>query len=102
MIYYSQLASIRHELPALSSGSLVTLFANASVYAFARVAPPAKPVIVVVNKSSDDPRVTIPLKGLYSSGVLEDKQTGNTFQVTNGKVTVTATARLGLILVGTS
>jgi glycosidase len=101
-IYSSQLASIHHELPALRTGSLVTLFANADVYAFARVAPPAKPVIVVVNKSNDDPRVTIPLKGLYTSGVLAEPQTGNKFQVTNGKLTLTATARLGMILVGTS
>ena len=59
-------------------------------------------VVMVVNKSSDDPRVTIPLKGLYASGTVEDQQTGNKFQVTGGKVSVTATARRGLILVGTS
>jgi hypothetical protein len=45
--------------------------------------------------------VTIPLKGLYGSGTLEDQQTGNKFQVAGGKVSVTATARRGLILVGT-
>ena len=100
-IYYSQLAAIRHRLPALRTGSFVALFSNPSVIAFARVAPPEKPVVIVVNKSSDDPRVTIPLKGLYGSGTLEDQQTGNKFQVAGGKVSVTATARRGLILVGT-
>jgi glycosidase len=101
-IYYSQLATIRHRLPALRTGSFVALFSNANVIAFARVAPPEKPVVIVVNKSSNDLRVTIPLKGLYASGTLEDQQTGNKFQVTVGKVRVTATARRGLILVGTS
>lgn len=100
--YYSQLLSIRRQLPALRSGSFVPLFANASVLAFARISPPDKPVIVVANKSSSDQRVTIPLRGLYSSGVLEEPQTGNKFQVTNGKLTLTATSRRGQILAGTS
>ena len=43
LIYYSQLATIRHRLPALRTGSFVALFSNASVIAFARVAPPEKP-----------------------------------------------------------
>jgi glycosidase len=102
LIFYSQLASVRHSLAALRSGSLVTLFANSDVYVFARVAPPNKPVVVALNKSSGDPQVTIPLKGLYSAGVLADQLTGDTFSVSGGKVRVTVPARSGRILVGTS
>jgi glycosidase len=100
-IFYSRLGAVRRQLPGLRTGSLVTLFSNADTYAFGRVAAPNKPVVVVLNKSSNDPTVTIPLKGLYSSGVLEDELTGDKFEASGGKVKITVPARSGLILVGT-
>jgi len=100
--YYSQLGAVRHSLPALRNGSLVTLFANADVYAFARVAPPEKPVVVVLNKADRDAQTAIPIRGLYPNGVLQDELTGEKFTVGNGRLRVTVTARSGLVLVGTS
>lgn len=101
-IFYSQLGSLRHQLPALRNGSLVTLFTNASLYAFARVAPPNKPVVVVLNKGNGDGSAAIPIRGLYPDGQLENPQTGDKFQVSGGRLRVSVPARGGLILVGTS
>jgi glycosidase len=101
--YYARLAAIRHALPALRTGSLTTLFTNATVYGFARVAAPNKPVIVVLNKGSQPTAVDIPVRGLYPNGTtLRDQK--STFQTTvsGGRVRVNLFPRDGLILVGTS
>ena len=66
--YYAELARMRRALPALKTGSLRTLFTNASVYGFARVAPPNQPVIVVLNKGDQPATVTVPVRGLYPNG----------------------------------
>ena len=58
--YYTRLGALRRSLPALRTGSVVPLFtgdtnsvrSDNDVYAFARVAAPNKPVIVVLNKGS--------------------------------------------------
>ena len=76
--FYSQLASIRHSLPALRTGSLMTLLTGDTtkdstdngVYAFARVSAPQKPVVVALNKSDRPATVTIPLRGLYPDGTM--------------------------------
>jgi glycosidase len=101
--YYSRLGAIRHLLPALRNGSLTTLFTNANVYAFARVAPPDKPVIVVLNKSPAAPIQEIPVRGLYPNGsVLEDVLGGGRFNVQGGSVRPGIPGFGGAILVGTS
>jgi glycosidase len=101
-IYYSQLGALRHQLPALRNGSLVTLFTNANLYAFARVAPPAQPVVVVLNRGNSDATAAIPIRGLYPEGALENPLTGDEFTVGSGRLRVSVPARGGLILVGTS
>jgi glycosidase len=66
--YYARLGAIRHALPALRTGSLTPLFTNATVFGFARVAPPEKPVIVALNKGSQPTAVDIPVRRLYPNG----------------------------------
>jgi glycosidase len=100
--YYSRLASIRHSLPALRSGSLVTLSTTANVYAFARVAAPDKPVIVILNKGAQTD-VDIPVRGLYPNGTrLVDQRGTLGVDVAGGRIRVPVFPHSGLILVGTS
>ena len=97
--WYTQLGSLRHSLPALRSGSIVTLSTKRNVYAFARVLPPDKPVIVALNKGTIAETATISLRGLYPSGAtLRDELTGTRFSAS----TVTVPAGGGVVLVGTS
>ena len=87
--YYARLAAVRHKLPALRLGSLVTLSAKGDVYAFERVLPPDKPVIVVLNKGASSARAqSLP------SGAFVDQVTGVPFSGT-------IPARSGVILVET-
>jgi len=86
--YYAKLGAIRHSMRPLRTGSLVTLSAKGNVYAFERVAPPDKPVIVVLNKGSSPATVNVPGAGLF------DLLSGTHF-------TGTVPPRGGVILVGT-
>ncbi len=100
--YYSKLAAIRHSLPALRTGSLVTLTTD-NVYAFARVAPPDKPVLVVLNKNDRPLPIDVPVRGLYPNGsALEDRLGGGRYDVQGGSVRVAVAAHGGVVLVGTS
>jgi cyclomaltodextrinase len=87
--YYRKLGAIRHALPALRTGSLKTLSTKGNVYAFERVAPPDKPVIVVLNKGSSAATVSVPGTNLQD-------------QLTGARFTGTVPPRGGMILVGTS
>jgi glycosidase len=87
--YYRRLGAIRHALPALRTGSLVTLSTKGNVYVFERVAPPDKPVIIALNKGAAPASVNVPGTGLV------DQLTGEPF-------TGTVSARGGVVLVGTS
>src|SRR5262245_31038892 len=99
--YYARLGAIRHALPALRTGSLTTLLAKASVYGFARVGPPDKPVIVVVNKGGQPATVNVPVRGLYPDGaVLRDQKGSFQATVTGGRVRAELFPRDGLILTG--
>jgi glycosidase len=85
--YYRRLGAIRHALPALRTGSLVTLSTKGNVYAFERVAPPDKPVIVALNKGAVPAMVNLPGTGLVD-------------QLTGAPFSGTVPARGGVILVG--
>ena len=101
--YYARLAAIRHALPALRTGSLTTLFTNANVYGFGRVAAPEKPVIVVLNKSAQPATVDVPVRGLYPNGTsLVDQKSSFNATVSGGRVRVQLFPHDGVILVGTS
>jgi glycosidase len=97
--WYTRLGALRHELRALRSGSFVTLFANNSVFAFARSAPPNRPVIVALNKGAQAATVAIPLRGLYPNGTeLEDALGGAHVTTGQGRVNVSVPPRSGVVL----
>ncbi|MFL6010175.1 MAG: glycoside hydrolase family 13 protein [Gaiellaceae bacterium] len=101
--YYARLAAIRHALPALRTGSLTTLFTNATVYGFARVAAPDRPVLVVLNKGAQPASVDVSVRGLYPNGtVLRDQKSSFQATVSRGRVHVELFPHDGVILVGTT
>jgi hypothetical protein len=102
--YYTKLASLRRSLVPLRTGSTRTLFTNANLYAFARVAPPNQPVIVVLNKSAQVDAAVVPVRGLYPNGArLVDQLAGGFAQVGGGALRAFAVPpRSGLVFVGTS
>jgi glycosidase len=85
--YYAKLGAIRHALPALRTGSTLTLSTNGNVYVFERIAPPDKPVIVALNKGTTSATVNVPGAGLVD-------------QLTSTRFTGTVPARGGVVLVG--
>jgi hypothetical protein len=101
--YYSILSRIRHELPALRTGSFERVLANdaAGVYAFARAGGGAKPVIVALNKSSSPRDVVLRIGRFYADGTsLDDRMGGAASTVSGGTVRVSLAARSGAVLVG--
>ena len=101
--YYSKLGRIRHELPALRTGSFERLLANdaAGVYAFARTGSGAKPVIVALNKGSSPRDVVLRIGRFYPDGTaVEDRIGGTTSTVSGGTIRVSLAARSGAVLVG--
>src|SRR5260370_40243611 len=101
--YYAKLSRIRHELPALRSGSFEKLLTNdaAGIYAFARAGGGAKPVIVALNKSGSSRQVVLHIGRFYADGTsLDDRIDGTTSTVSGGTVRVPLAARSGVVLVG--
>ena len=95
--------TIRHELPALRTGSFERVLANdaAGVYAFGRTGSGAKPVIVALNKSGSRRDVVLRIGRFYSDGTsVEDRIGGATSTVTGGTVRVSLAARSGAVLAG--
>jgi hypothetical protein len=97
--YFSRLAQIRHDLPALRSGGFTTLTTTNDVYAFLRSGGAAKPVIVALNRAAGSANVQIPVRGA-SATTWVDALSGQTFTVSSGRISATVPARGGLILVG--
>jgi glycosidase len=103
--WYTRLGRLRHSLPALRTGSFVSLFAGDTntvrsdndVYAFARVGAPNKPVIVALNKGDEAEAAQIPVRGLYPNGAKLGEQN---LPVANGRVFVSVPPRSGVVLVG--
>jgi glycosidase len=101
--YYTKLSRIRHELPALRTGSFEKLVTNdaAGIYAFSRAGGGAKPVIVALNKSGSSREVVLRIGRLYANGTtLEDRVGGTTSTVSSRAVRVSLGARSGAVLVG--
>jgi glycosidase len=97
--WYTRLGALRHSLPSLRNGSFSSLFANNTVFAFARVAVPNRPVIVALNKGGQAAEVAIPLRGLYPDGTeLEDALGGVKLTTANGRVSVSVPPRSGVVL----
>ena len=108
LAYYRRLGQLRRTLPALRTGSFQTLFTGDTtrsggdnqVYAFGRVAPPAKPVIVALNRGANSQIATIPARGLYPNGtILVDQLLGAEASVVAGSIRATVPGHSGLVLV---
>jgi cyclomaltodextrinase len=99
--WYTRLGALRHSLPALRTGNFIPLFANNTVFAFARFSPPNKTVIVALNKGSQPAQVAIPLRGLYPNGAeLQDALEGPIITAGSGRVVISIAPRSGMVLVG--
>jgi len=101
--YYSKLSRMRHELPALRTGSFQRVIANdaAGVYAFVRSGGAAKPVVVALNKSGSSRDVVLRVGRFYADGTsIEDRIGGAASTVSGGSVRVSLAARSGAVLVG--
>ncbi len=111
--YYTNLAHLRKQYPALRNGSFVTLFTGdvqdsnsaakvnlaRNTYAYGRVLEGADSAIVAMNNGSFTNRAAIPVRGLFADGTqLQDALTGAHYSVSGGKVTVTLAARTGVLL----
>ncbi|MDX6409580.1 MAG: hypothetical protein QOE13_2651 [Gaiellaceae bacterium] len=101
--YYTKLGRIRHELPALRTGSFEKLLTTdaSGIYAFARAGGGAKPVVVALNKSGSAREVALRIGRFYPDGTsLDDRIGGATTTVGGGTVRLTLAPRSGAVLVG--
>ncbi len=105
--YYTNLAHLRKQYPALRNGSFVTLLTGdtqqsrtaANTYAFARVLSGADTAIVVMNNGSGSNTATIPVNGLFADGTeLQDAISGATYSVSGGNIPITLAGLTGSLL----
>ncbi len=105
--YYTTLAHLRKQYPALRNGSFVTLLTGdtqevntaPNTYAFARVLGGSETAVVALNNGSTSNAASIPVSGLFSDGTqLQDAITGATYPVSGGNVSVTLAADTGVVL----
>ncbi len=105
--YYTRLAHLRKQYPALRDGSVVTLLtgdtqqANTApnTYAFARVLANADTAVVALNNGSANNTASIPVGAFFTDGTqLQDAISGATYSVNSGNAQVTLAARTGVVL----
>ena len=105
--YYTMLAHLRKQYPALRDGSFVTLLTGdtqeattaPNTYAYARVFSGSETAVVALNNGSSSNAATIPVAGLFSDGAqLQDAISGATYSVSGGNVAVTLAADTGVVL----
>ena len=104
--YYSQLAHLRQQTPALRTGSFATVLtgdATASgtdndTYAFARSGG-SQTAIVALNQGDSGNTASLPVSSYFADGTqLHDALSGATYMVSGGTVSVTLAARSGVVL----
>jgi glycosidase len=105
--YYTKLAHLRKQYPALRNGSFVTLLTGdtqemstaPNTYAYARVLAGSETAVVAMNNGSTSNSATIPVGGLFGDGTqLQDAISGATYPVSGGNVTITLAADTGVLL----
>ncbi|HEV2395335.1 MAG TPA: alpha-amylase family glycosyl hydrolase [Candidatus Sulfotelmatobacter sp.] len=105
--YYTTLAHLRKQYPALRNGSFVTLLTGdtqepttaPNTYAYARVFSGSETAVVALNNGSSSNAASIPVAGLFSDGAqLQDAISGTTYSVSGGNVAVTLAADTGVVL----
>lgn len=96
-----RLSSIRSRYPELRTGSYMTLLTDDArhVYAFGRFDASHR-IVVVLNDDSVDTTVTVPAYQLsmLNASRVEDLLTGDTYQVSDGRLTVRVAKHYGAIL----
>jgi alpha-glucosidase len=96
-----KLISIRNQYPQLRTGSYMTLLADTTnhIYAFGRWDANHR-IAVVLNNTSNTESVTIPAwqLSMVNGSWVTDLLTGDTYQVTNGNLTVSVEGHYGAIL----
>jgi glycosidase len=105
--YYTTLAHLRKQYPALRDGSFVTLLTGdtqeaataPNTYAYARVLNGYETAMVALNNGPASNAATIPVGGLFNEGSqLQDAISGATYSVSGGNVAVTLAADTGVVL----
>lgn len=105
--YYTSLAHLRKQYPALRTGSVITLFTGdtqqpdtaANTYAFARVLDGADTAVVIMNNGGSSNTATVPVTGLLADGTqLQDAIGGATYSVTGGNIQITLAGISGALL----
>jgi hypothetical protein len=106
IVYYSTLAHLRQQHPALRTGSFATLLtgdttpsaSDNNTYAFARSAS-GESAIVVLNNGTSSNTARVLVGAYFANGTqLQDALSGATYTVSGGNVTLTLAARSGAIL----
>jgi glycosidase len=104
--YYSTLAHLRQQHPALRTGSISTLLtgdttasaSDNSTYAFARVGG-GEQAIVALNNGAGANTASVPVGAYFANGTtLQDALSGTTYTVSGGNLSITLAARSGAIL----
>jgi glycosidase len=105
--YYTTLAHLRKQYPALRDGSFVTLLTGdtqesttaPNTYAYARVLDGYETAVVALNNGPASNAATIAVGGLFSDGSqLQDAISGATYSVSGGNVALTLAADTGVVL----
>ncbi len=96
--FYQKLAQIRAAHPSLRDGTYQTLLVDdqAGVYAFLRITN-GDTAVVVTNRSQADQSVTLNVQGVLPDGAVTDALSGANATIKDGKLTVTAKARVGAV-----
>ncbi len=104
--YYSTLAHLRQQHPALRTGTVETLLTgdttpsgtDNTTYAFARVGGGEKAVIALNNGTGTN-TASLPISAYFADGTtVQDVLSGTTYTVSGGNVNVTLAARSGVVL----
>jgi glycosidase len=104
--YYSTLAHLRQQHPALRTGAVATLLtgdttasgSDNSTYAFARVGG-GEQAVIALNNGAGTNTATVPVSAYFADGTaLQDALSGTTYTVSGGAINVTLAARSGAIL----
>jgi glycosidase len=98
----TRLISIRRDYPALSRGRYETVSNDGDILAFARIVDDQdiSPVLVILNRGSEETSVNLPLPGAFSTPGLYDVLNENQIQIRNdGNAEMVIPARSARILV---
>jgi hypothetical protein len=107
LAYYTNLAHIRKQYPALRQGDFTTLLTGdtqqpgtaPNTYAFARTLQGQTALVVALNNGAVTNNASIPVTGFYTDGTqLTDLLTGTQYSVVAGAVQVSLAARTGVLL----